>query len=874
MVVSAKRFILAVFLLSIAVATAFGAGRDTIEIKDEAVSRKVLDNGLVILAKKSLPDNLVTIDIKIRCGSALEGQYLGSGISHLLEHMVFKGTSSRKVGDIEREVKSYGGIINGSVSHNLTDYYIILPPEYLPQALAILKDMLLNSTIDPDELTKEKEVILKEIKMLNDDPAGRLGRLLNETAYMRHAYKFPTAGYEAKFGSLTREDLLKYYNTRYVPNRMVVTVVGGIDEADAVSAVEKEFGDFRPADYGITDATVIEPAQIQPREAEDEMEISLAYLAMGFHSTGILSEDLFAMDVLSMILGRGDNSRLSRVLRKDKKLVHDISAWNYTPVDPGLFVITAVLDRDKMAAAEGSIMKEIERLRKVPVDDKELNAAKRNVLSDYIATLATIDGQANDISTSYVLTGSEKFHRRYIKGVSGVTKGDIMNAAKKYLRFDNCTTARVTPPLDSPAEEAISRAPQAPPSGAEVKSAVLANGLKIFARQDKKVPMASITAAMLGGSSAENEFNNGISGLMSNLMLKGTRSRPDSGRIIGAIEEAGGGIGSFSGLNTFGITVSVLKPDLDLALDIMSDVLVNAVFSEEEIGKEKALVIASIRAEDDDILNTGINRLRKELFGKSAYGMRTGGEIAQVASIRRDEIEAFYQKYCVPNNMVIAVSGDVDPGKAIDKIKARFSRLKEKPFTAPSAGNLPDMAARSVSVTMDKEQSLLLIGFRTVPGKSPDRYALEVLSAVMSGSSGRLFEELRDRMSLGYMLGCWADFWTDTGICAFYIATSKDRLPDARKALLSEIEKLRSSDITDEELARAKKELSTRYRISMQDNGFYSINFALDELRGLGYGNLYGYDKAIDNVTKDDVRRAADTYLDPAKSAEVTVSPE
>lgn len=865
-----KRVSLALVFLSLIASIACGASQDIIALPDyEAVSKATLDNGLTILAKYAPPQNLVVIDVKVRTGSSIEGEYLGSGISHIAEHMLFRGTGSRGAGAVEKEVKSYGGIINGSTSGDITDFYIILPSKYLPQALAILKDMLLNAKMDPAELAMEKEVVLKEIRMNRDEPQARLMRLLNEKAYLSHTYKFPTIGYEENLKALTAFDLIKYYKTRYVPNRMIITVVGGVDESDAISRVEKEFKDFRRSDYSVSDVTVLEPPQIQPRSADERIETNLSYLAMGFHSTSILSEDLFAMDVLSKILGEGDNSRLNTMLYKEKGLVHTITSSNYTPRDPGLFVITAVLDEDKLRGAEKSIMEELGALRTGLVRDDELNSAKRMLLADYISTLETIEAQANDISTSYMLTGSEGFSRRYVEGIRAVTKEDIKAVANKYLRADGLTTVRVLPPGEKERKDLIDR----PSARNVVKEDVLPNGLKLFVREDRKIPSVTITAAMLGALAVETEENNGISNITADMILRGTYTRPDSGKIKGALQELGGEIDAFSGINTFGVSISVLKPDVDLALEILKDVLVNANFSGREFEKSKSFMIASIRAEDDDIFEIGINTLKKELFAGSPYGLRGIGRIKSVSSLGHEDAAAFYKKYYLPNNMVIAISGDVDAEKTINRLKELFSDLKAKELSIPPAGETIVDKAKAVSITIDKEQSLIVLGFKAVPRKNPDRYPLEVLGAVMSGYSGRLFENLRDKLSLAYTLGCWQDYWTDEGIFAFYVATTKERLPDARKALIEELRKVKSSGITDDELNQAKRELSSRHQMAMQSNGFFTFNFAVEELRGLGYDNLYKYEAEVDKVTKEDVKRTIDKYLDLGKSVEVVVSP-
>ncbi len=323
------------------------AERNSIPFSQEAVSKHTLDNGLVLLTKEIPSQKLAAVNVTVNTGSALEGDYLGSGISHLVEHMLFKGTATRGPGEIEKEIKAYGGFINGSAGQDLTDYTVTIPAQNLPRVFAILKDMLLNAAFNEEELAKEKEVLLKEMNMGDDDPQSLLLRTLYDTAYIRHSYKYPPIGYEERFRAIKRDDLVRYYNSMYSPNRIAISVVGGINTADIISMVRSEFGNFRPSNYAAAGLSPEEPQQIDERRAEKKIETNLAYLALGYHSTGVLDEDLFAMDVLSMILGRGDESRLNKKLVKEDRVLYSVSCWNATPRDPGMFIITAMTAPEK-----------------------------------------------------------------------------------------------------------------------------------------------------------------------------------------------------------------------------------------------------------------------------------------------------------------------------------------------------------------------------------------------------------------------------------------------------------------------------------------------------------------------------------------------
>ena len=842
-----------------------------IELPNEAVSKKILENGLVILTKESQPQNLTAINVRIRAGSSLEEEYLGSGISHLAEHMLFKGTKTRGPGAIEKEIKSYGGFINGSVDQDMTEYSIVVPSTYLSQALSLLKDMLANAAFDEAEMEKEKEVILKELRLDNDEPQNLLVRFLDETAYLRHTYKYPPIGYEEKFRDLKRDDIVKYYNRMYAPNRMALAIVGSLDRDAALSMAESEFKDFRSPNYAVIGLCAPEPVQIDKRYAEKKIETNLAYLAIGCHSTSVLNEDLFAMDVLSMILGRGNNSRLNTSLLKQSELVHSISCWNFTPRDPGLFVITAVLAAEKLPDARKAVEDEIAKVRSGGASDDELEGAKKMVLGDFIFGLQTIDAQAGELTANYILTGSYDFSRRYVKGIQAVSGEDIKRSANKYLRDDGVTVVELIPQSfkKPPGETAESVSAKEAP----LRTLSLPNGLRIAIRQNKKTPTVSITAAVGGGLAVESKADNGIANLAARMLLKGTSGRKET-EITGAIEKLGGSIDAFSGFNSFGINVEFLKPDMDTAISLLRDIFTNSQFPPEEFNKERSLVLAMIRAEDDDIFRRGINAFREEIFGSSPYALRYLGEEDSVRSLTREAAVSYYKKYVIPGNIVISVSGDLEPDIAADKLTKAFSDMEPKEVPGTKFKQAFPDKINVKTILMEKEQSFVALGFMTTDIKDPDKYALEALGSILSGYSGRLFNALRDKLPLAYTLGCVQRAMADTGFFALYAATTKDKIPAVEKGLIEEIAGIRKNGVTDEELIMAKRELAVGRDIKMQANSFFSQTTALDELYGLGYEDIFKYEGGINKVTKEDLKRVCDKYFNLDIYSEVIISSE
>lgn len=835
---------------------------------DKAVSRKILENGLAIFAAPASGKGVVSISVSIKAGLIYEDNYAGSGISHIVEHMLFKGTSTREAGMVEQEVRQLGGYINGGVSQDMTDITLTIPSSNLQKGLELLKDLLFNAAFAVPELDKEKQVILKEINLYKDDPEHTLANLLNANAYLDHPYKYPIIGYADKLAALTREDMLKYYVRMYVPNRIAVAMVGDIDPLRALTIAAGVFASSGKSDYSYRHSVVDEPRQIDNRYATAEIDANLAYLAIGFHSTSLTDKDLFALDVLAMILGRGDNSRLNCSLLKDKGIVHSIQCRNFTPRDKGLFTITAVLDRDRIDDAENAIIKEIENI-KSGVMQEEVESAKQMVLADYIFSRQSTASAADDITFSYIMTGSPNFPSVYVDGIRSVTTEDVKAVSEKYLLTSAYTAARVVPKGYKQAEQ---KAPF-PSTAFPMRRIELSNGLRVILRENRHLPIFSMVAAIGGGVMDETSRNNGISNLTADMMLKGTARRKES-EISGAVEARGGYINTFSGFNCFGINLQMLSGDISYALDLVRDILTNATFPQEQLDKERSIILAAIKEEDSDIFSMSLNTLRSALFEGSPYALRYLGNAESVNRISQAEVSDFYASHIAAGNIVIGLSGDFDSDEIIGRIRGMYADIKKGPSNLRKVELPPLGQTKKLTVKADKEEALILLGFRTTGTLSADRFCLDIIQSVMSGFSGRLFKSARQDTPLSYTLGCIQKMAFDAGYFVFYVATTEDHVHEARAILLSEIEKLRRDGVTAGELSLSKGLITTQYYIRMQTNEFFAQNSSFDELYGIGYDDLYRYIERVEAVSVDDVSRIVNKYFDLKSCVELVIMPE
>src|SRR6059036_1401146 len=575
-----------------------------------------LPNGLTIIVQEDHSAPVASVQAWCATGSIDEDQHLGAGLSHILEHMLFKGTKTRSTNVIAQKIQDVGGYINAYTSFDRTVFWIDVPKDGIATALDVLADAMMNSTLPPEEYQKEQEVIRREFAMGLDDPDRVVGLRLFATAYQRHPYRFPVIGEIEIYNQLTHEQVMQYYKTRYVPNNLTFVVAGDVD-AEKVRQQLTEL--FKPYPEQSLKPVFIpaEPPQLGLREVHQEFPTELTHLEFAWHIPEVTNPDVPALDLLSTILGDGRSSRLYRRVREEAGLAFRISAFSYTPGDPGLFGIDATLDPKKREAAEQLALRIVDEVKQTGVTADELDKAKKISLSHHLGALTTMQGQASDIGSNWFLTRNLNFSRDYLDVVQKMTLDDIKRVAATYLTENNLAVVSLNPKgsLAGKAEGAKAVA------AGEIQKFDLSNGLRLLVREDPRLPLVGIGAVFRGGLLAETPQDNGITRLMAKVLLKGTKTRTAE-QIANEIEAVGGSISSDAGNNSFSVSVDVMKPDVKLGLDLLSDVLLNATFPEKAIAREKEIQIAAIRQEEEQLTSVERNIMRQALFPQHPYTLR------------------------------------------------------------------------------------------------------------------------------------------------------------------------------------------------------------------------------------------------------------
>lgn len=821
---------------------------------------RTLSNGLEIIVQENHSAPVVSVQAWVRTGSCLEDEHLGAGISHLVEHMVFKGTITKGPAEQARQVQAIGGYLNAYTSFDRTVYYIDAPVEGLDTVLDVLTDLVAHAAFPEGEFEKEKDVIRREIDMGEDDPDTRHSHLLFETTFRTHPMGQPIIGHLDLFNRITHAQMAGYYRRHYVPNNMFFVVVGPVSAETVEKKLARRMGNL-PRGGGAPVVVPSEPEQLGRREAHIEFPTELTKLTLAWRIPGLTHPDIPALEVLAEILGQGRSSRLYRRLRDEMALAHTIGASCYAPPPGGIFAISGELDFEKREAVRAECLEMVHAIQRDGVTPAEVAKAQRMVLGEQLEGLTSMRGLAADLGGNWHVARNLDFTRDMVAAISSVTPEAVKRVAVAHLRDQALTVTSVNPK----GSEAKARRRRRVVDAEAVQRVVLENGLTVLVKPDRRVPLITLHACLRGGMLAETAKTAGMSRLMARTILKGTTTR-SAEDIATLIEESGGGISAESGGSSWSVTVDLLKPDLAMGIEVLSDVLRHPAYPAAEVKREKGIQLAALKAEADRLTNVAFREMREAMFGPHPFAWDRNGSAKTLAGITRESLLDFHRSLTVAKNMVVAVYGDVDPVEAVRLVDAAFGSLPSgrRHGTPKGVGFAPGLAGRLVrEARKDKKQAVLAVGYPTVPALHKDRAALELLDEACSDMASRLFLRIREEQGLAYYTGAFQILGMAPGAFAFYLGTSPDQLDHAQSELLDEVAKLAAHGLDEEELTRVKRSWVGKNLISRQSPESLARTAALDELYGVGHDHHERFVARVLALTAAEVRAVARRYFGP-----------
>lgn len=857
---------------------------------DTHLYKNKLDNGLTTIVKETPGTKVATLQIWVKAGSVYEEEN-EAGITHLIEHMIFKGTPTLGPGQVAETIEGMGGRINAYTSYEYTVYHATLSSRHWEKTLDVLADAVLHSIFDPDELEREKKVVIEEISMRRDRPTTRLFEKLMAKAYSVHPYRLPIIGTQESVSSFTREDILNYMKKHYHPENFTVVVVGDVQADEIIAKAEKLMGGLKKGKYKQPQLPM-EGDREKPRFFTLKEDIKQSHMALAFPIARFDNPDTPALDVLAHILGQGETSRLYNQLRNKKGLVYSIEGGAFTPRDPGLLEIMATLDAGNIEPALAALLEELFKLKYSPVSEEELNKAKLNLESDFIFNLEQVEGQARTLG-SFEFLADDPREEEYLAGLRKVTAEDIMRVASTYFSGDSLTVGAIIPSeatyefTDDNIAALIKKAEQkAKPvvAGGAIQNVQntfmpnvsrfsLDNKIRVIVRHDPDIPTVAIRAVFPGGLRGESEETNGAFAFISELLPKSTE-KYSSRELALKIANMAGDVSGFNGKNTFGIKADFLSRFFEEGMTLVRDIIRTPAFDAEEAEKIRPELLAKLNRQEDSLPALAMREYNRLLFQGHPYGLNTAGSETAIKNLSVDDLKNLYLQYSTPDQVVLSIAGDVEPEKVKKVVEKLFndwqppladSRPKE--FSLPT----PPENQRKFNLERERAQVHIIIGFLGATLNSADRYALEVLDAALSGQSGRLFTELRDKKSLAYSLSSFSMLGLDTGSFGIYIGTNPDKKEAAIKEIWEQLQRIRTEKISETELVRARNAIIGQYGLGLQSHGAQAMDLALLDTYGLGLDFGTRYINEIENVTAEKLQKTAQKYIQPDHYVMVTV---
>jgi zinc protease len=850
----------------------------------KGVRVETLDNGLRVYLKPVPNASTVTVKMAYRVGSADEDLDF-TGLAHYLEHLLFKGTEKLLPGDIDRQTLRNGGGNNAYTNEDMTVYHFDFAADRWEIALDIEADRMRNTKIDAKhEFDKEKRVVVEELARNEDGPWDLEFKAILPLLFGEKApYGHPVIGQAKHVHAATPEVITGFYDKWYHPNNAALVICGGFDPDAAMEKIKKKFGSI-PRKELPARKTYTPVKRKGPVHFEFESKFELPRMVMGFNTVAAGEQDAYALDVLAAVLASGKTSRFYRKFVEGDQIANYAGADHSAGRYPGWFsVMLELLPGHDPKQAEAAVLAEIKKVQDALVPEAELKRVRRNLLASAIFNRVSVHNLADSIARGVTLKDLA-YLENYLPNLDKVTAKEIQEVARKYLDPTQRVVVwslpkgmkgggeKVGPPSAPRRRELRQKeAPSRGEAGFSLQAAhreVLDNGMTLLLLEDHRLPVVYVEASLrTSARKLQTADKAGLASLMGSLLDEGTANRTGQ-QIAQAIEDVGGSLSMGAG----GGSVKVLKPDLDLGLELFFDCLTRPAFPKdafERLQKQQLADIADSELQPDERASTVYAEM---IYGKHPYGLNANGTIKSVEQLTPEDCKALHQKLFVPNNVILAVVGDFDRKDMIARIKKATVDWKKKdlPKVELPAVTKPAKFTEKIVTMPEAAQLYFYMGHVGIRRDDPDYYKLLVMDYVLGvgpGFTDRLSAKLRDRLGLAYTVraSITASAGDEPGTFTCFIGTRPEEYERVKKLFLEEIEDIRFKPASAEEVEDAKKFLLGNLPFRFINHEGVAGMLLQIERHGLGLDYVDKYKKAVAAVTPEDVLAAAKKHLDPAR---------
>jgi len=876
------------------------------------VVKTVLDNGLTVLTKQVNTAPVVSVQMWYRVGSQNEAKGI-TGISHQLEHLMFKGTTERPI-QFGRLLSALGSNSNAFTSYDMTAYYGTVGSDKLEAMLQLEADRMVNTVAGENELKSERTVVLSELDGGDNSAGTRLYRQVMLAAYPEGSYGWPVIGYRPDVENYTVADIQNYYRTFYRPDNATLVIVGNFETESTLKQVREIYGAIaappKPKTLISAEAQQSKPKAPQP-QIQQPIRLkepgSVPFLQAVYPNLPKVDDpDVAAIDVMDSILTAGRSSRFYQAL-VETGLASSVSGSASAMIGTGWYFVSATPTEGKsLEELDRLVLAEIEKLKTQPILASEIDRAKTSMRASYILGNRDINSQAIQIGYNQTVAGDYRYSDRYLAAIDRVTIADVKRVANQYLQSDKRTVGYFEPsviaagdPTPTNAHSANAFKPSSPVDPSEVakylpKSALtasagappevapdkftLSNGIKVLLLRDRSTPTVTLVGEINAGSGFDSSAKAGLAGITAQNITNGTTTK-DALALASRLENLGASLGFGAGRESVSISGISMSKDLPVIIDQLADLLQNANFPTKEFELNKQRNLLSLKSELDSP-----NALVRRIFQSTLYPkghpfnvMRTEESLK---SIQREDLVKFYQTYYRPDSTILTLMGDFEP-TAIKNL------LEEKLGTWEAAGRSPKLQfpkVANLAATQEKQatlagktQAITLIGHPSISRNDPQYYPALLLNQVLGGDTlaSRLGTEIRDRLGLTY--GIYSFFQAGRPPQGAFIVQMQTSGKDTEKAIAATVALLkdvRDKGITQAEFNFAQKSLINSFPTEFADPDSVASSLLSDEIYGFPVGDFYKFPQRVQAVTLEQVNRAARELLQPDNLLIVSVVPK
>ncbi len=876
----------------------------------QGVQKTLLDNGLTVLTKEVHTAPVVSVQVWYKVGSRneIKGE---NGISHQLEHLMFKGTTDRPV-QFGRLFSALGSQFNAFTSYDETAYFGTVQQDKLEALLTLEADRMKNALIGSEQLTSEKRVVISELQGYENSPEYRLNREVMRNAFPNRAYGLPVGGTKADVEKFTVEQVRNYYQTYYSPENATLVITGDFATEPVLKVVKEAYGKLTKTGNGDARTqrrgnTLTTPSSSASNVTKTPIVLkqpgSAALLQALYPLPDIKHPDVPAIDVMDAILTGGRSSRLYQAL-VESGLASSVSGGAVELIEPGWYEINATAAPGQELRKIAQVLQEsFAKLQQQPVSSEELNRAKTQLQASYVLGNQDITSQASLLGYNQTVADDYRFIEQYLGAIAKVTPTQVQKVAKTYLNPAKQTIGFFEPtqPDGQPGTSASSGrtvenfspgkpvdpaelAKYLPPATSATNSGKqslpeefsLNNGLKVLLLSDRNLPTINLSGQIDAGTEFDGNQKAGLANLTANNLMNGTQTK-NALTLAKTLEDRGAGLNFSASREGVNVSGEGLSANLPILIQTLADVLENATFPADQLELSRQRALTNLKVQLDDPRGLGRQVFQQTIYPEN-HPFHSFPTAESLKNLTRDDLLSFYQTHYRPDTTTIALVGDFDPVQVktlLNQVFGKWQATGKPPVLKIQPVPLPQTLTRLNKVIPGKAEAVTYIGYNGISRKDPRYYAALVLNQILGGDtlSSRLGTEVRDRQGLTY--GIYSGFAAGINPGPFLIQMQTAPL-DTQKAIASTLallKQLREKGVTEAEFNTAKRSISNSYPVDLANPSNVSSIILDNSVLGLSRSEIREFPQRIQAVTMADMQQAIEDLIKPENLVIVTAGP-